>query len=151
MHTASLTLRIDSRLDDVFLVGLSIRSICRVLPLDTTAIDAVEICVVEAVNNAIEHAYGNVPGHAVEVAVTVQHAALHIAVRDQGRAMDWPATCAHADVRPIDPLADGGRGVFIIRSLMDEVSYADRDGWNVLTMVKYAPALDGDVELRRVP
>ncbi len=149
MHTASLTLRIDSRLDDVFLVGVSIRGICRVLPFDAPAIDAVEICVVEAVNNAIEHAYGNAPGHAVEVAVSVQHAALHVAVRDRGRAMDWPATCAHAELRPIDPLADGGRGVFIIRSLMDEVSYAHRDGWNVLTMVKYAQPTVGAVELRR--
>jgi serine/threonine-protein kinase RsbW len=139
MQTASLTLRIDSRLADVFLVGLSIRGMCQALPLDPTAIDAVEICVVEAVNNAIEHAYANAPGHAVEVEVLVDDAALQMAVRDQGRAMDWPATCARADASDIDPLADGGRGVFIIRSLMDDVSYARRDGWNVLTMIKFAP------------
>ena len=36
MQTASLTLRIDSRLADVFLVGLSIRGMCQALPLDPT-------------------------------------------------------------------------------------------------------------------
>jgi serine/threonine-protein kinase RsbW len=147
MHTASLTLRIDSRLDDVVLVGLSIRGMCQLLPLDATAIDAVEICVVEAVNNAIEHAYANAPGHAVEVEVMIDSTALHVAVRDQGRAMDWPATCARTEARGIDPLADSGRGVFIIRSLMDEVSYAHRGGWNVLTMVKYAQPGVGAVAL----
>ena len=140
MYTGSITLRIENRLDDVCLIGLSIRGMCRALTLDADAIDAVELCVVEAVNNAVEHAYGDGLGNVVEVDVSVGPAALRIAVRDCGRAMDWSAACARADAYAADILTDGGRGIFIIRSLMDEVSYDSADGWNVLTMVKHAPA-----------
>jgi serine/threonine-protein kinase RsbW len=137
MRMGSLTLRIDSQLDRVFLIGLSVRAICQTLPVDA---DAVELCVVEAVNNAVEHAYDDQPGHAVEVDLDVDPATLRIAVRDRGRAMDWTAACARADAYAIDTLAEGGRGLFIMRSLMDHLSYRSADGWNVLTMVKELPA-----------
>lgn len=139
MRMGSLTLRIDSRLDHVFLVGQSVRAICQALPLDANGADAVELCVVEAVNNAVLHAYREQPGHAVEVDIEVGPAALRIAVRDRGRAMDWAAACAHADAYALDTLVDSGRGMFIMRLLMDELSYGSANGWNVLTMVKATP------------
>lgn len=135
MHSGTLTLTIDSRLDHVVLVGLSVRALCAAVPLAEADTDAVELCVVEAVNNAIEHAYGGSPGHAVEIELRLDGVELCIAVRDRGRRMDWPAACALAD-GSADDLAEGGRGLFIIRSLMDALSYRDADGWNALRMVK---------------
>lgn len=136
MRSGALTLRIDSRLDQVPLIGLAVRAIGAAVPLDDGEASAVELCVVEAVNNAIEHAYGERPGHVVEVEVTLAPAALRIQVRDHGRRMDWAAACASADAYAAEHLADGGRGVFIMRSLMDGLSYDTVGGWNVLTMVK---------------
>jgi serine/threonine-protein kinase RsbW len=137
MRMGSLTLRIDSQLDHVFLIGLAVRAICQTLAIDA---DTVELCVVEAVNNAIEHAYGDQPGHAVEVDLDVNPARLQIVVRDRGRAMDWTAACVRADAYALDTLAEGGRGLFIMRSLMDHLSYRSANGWNVITMVKQLPA-----------
>lgn len=141
MHMGSLTLRIDSRLDHVFLVGQSVRAICQALPLDANGAGGVELCVVEAVNNAVLHAYRDQPGHAVEIDVEVGPAALRITVRDRGDAMDWAAACARADAYALDTVVESGRGLFIMRSLMDELSYRHAEGWNVLTMVKQLPAV----------
>ncbi len=142
MRSGSLTLRIDSQLDHVFLIGLSMRAICAAARLDDAAASAVELCVVEAVNNAIEHAYGNQPGSVVEVEAALADTALRIEVRDRGRSMDWAAACALADAHAAEQLDEGGRGVFIMRSLMDGLSYHSADGWNVLTMVKQLPSAD---------
>lgn len=133
MRAGTLTLRIDSRLEDVWLVGLSVRAVCSTLPIDEETTGALELCVVEAVNNAIEHAYGEAPGHPVEVVASLAADTLCLAIRDRGRAMPWPAPSGPAP----DELHEGGRGLFIMRTLMDEVDYATVDGWNVLTLTKH--------------
>jgi serine/threonine-protein kinase RsbW len=93
--------------------------------------------VVEAVNNAIEHAYGNERGHAVKVMVTLLVDRIMFQVCDTGRAMNHaPAGLAAAGDRGSDDLMEGGRGFLIMRSLMDQVSYAQVRGQNVLTLVK---------------
>jgi serine/threonine-protein kinase RsbW len=142
MCTGALTMRIDSRLADVALIGVAVRAICSAIPSAAEAAADVELCVVEAVNNVIEHAYREAPGHPVEVAVRIQDAVLRITVRDRGRSMDWCAVCAQADAYAADALRDGGRGVFIMRSLMDRLSYRVARGWNELTMIKRLDELE---------
>lgn len=142
MRSGTLTLRIDSQLDQVFLIGLSVRAIGAAAGLDHEEAGAVELCVVEAVNNAIEHAYREQPGSVVEVEMALAATALRIEVRDRGRRMDWAAACALPDAHAAEHLAEGGRGVLIMRSLMDGLSYHTADGWNVLRMVKQLPSAD---------
>ena len=139
MHSGTLILRIDSQLDHVFLVGVAVRGVCAAARLDDEQANAIELCVVEAVNNAIEHAYSGEPGHPVEIAVEIAGGAMQVEVRDRGSAMDWAAACARADGYAADRLAEGGRGVFIMRSLMDRLTYRSADGWNVLTLIKQLP------------
>lgn len=138
MAAGSITLAIDSQFDNVFLVGLSMRAVCTALGLSDEAAGAVELSVVEAVNNCIEHAYREDPGHRVEVVAGVDGDMLRVVIRDRGSRMDWPAVCARADLAA-DSDAEGGRGVFIIRSLMDGVSYSSVDGVNELTLMKRLP------------
>lgn len=140
MPAGTITLAIDSQLDHVVLVGLSVRAVATAFGLTGEAIDAVELCVVEAVNNSIEHAYGEVPGQRVEVTLCAAGGVLRMTVRDRGRRMDWAAACARADAYAADPSAEGGRGIFIIRSLMDAVDYHSSGGLNELTLVKHLPA-----------
>ena len=62
-----ITLRIDSRLDCVSLIGVSINALCREHGLDEMASYQVQSATIEAVNNAILHAYDSQPGHSVDV------------------------------------------------------------------------------------
>jgi serine/threonine-protein kinase RsbW len=136
MRTGTIELTIDSQLDYVFLVGQAVGTICAASPLGATKAREAEAAVVEAVNNAIEHAYGNQKGHAVRVMVTLLADRIMFRICDTGRRMGqasagW-ATGDHASA----DLEEGGRGFLIMRSLMDEVSYAQVGNQNVLTLVK---------------
>ncbi|MEO8605028.1 MAG: ATP-binding protein [bacterium] len=138
--TEAITLAIDSQFDHVFLVGLSVHAVCAGLGLGDEAAGAVELSVVEAVNNCVEHAYREEPGHRVEIHLAAAFGALRVAVRDRGRCLDWAAACARADAYAADAAAEGGRGVFIMRSLMDGVDYVSTDGLNELILIKRLPS-----------
>lgn len=57
--------------------------------------------------------------------------------RDKGLSFD-PTNAPDADITiPIEERAIGGLGIFLIRSIMNEVSYQRLDGENRLTMKKY--------------
>lgn len=138
MQTGTITLQIDSQVDHVFLIGLAINRICRAIPFDEVSAYEMELCIVEAVNNVIEHAYDNQPGHPVYIVVTVEADRICFEIRDAGTPLD-PIRLA-APVMGNDPSEDGGRGLAIIRTLMTEVSYVRRDGMNVLTLMKRLPS-----------
>lgn len=75
---------IDSDVSDVFLIGLSVNRICLEIPVSEIEAYQIEVCVVEAVNNTIKHAYGNEKGHEVEVLIDVNEEwiVFTLAVRD---------------------------------------------------------------------
>ena len=138
MRAGAITLTIDSCLDHVFLVGVAVHGIAREAGLDERRASQVELAVVEGVNNAIEHAYRGVPGQRVEVVVGVAERRLTIEIADCGVAMAWATECAAAEARAgADPLADGGRGLMIIRELMDEVDYRSDGRRNVLSLMTW--------------
>lgn len=136
-RTGRITLVIDSSLDHVFLVGLAINRICSFVPLTDIEAFQAELCVVEAVNNAIKHAYQNEPGHPVSIAVAVESDRLVFEITNTGRPMDAgvlerpPHEATAAELR-----AEDGRGTSIMRSFMDTVSYGRKGDVNVLTLVK---------------
>lgn len=86
----------------------------------------------EAVVNAIRHSK---PGHGdrkVQVQIRVGDRDLSILVRDQGEGFDLDAV----PMPDLDDLLESGRGLFLIRTLMDSVTcYRTEDG-NVLEMRK---------------
>lgn len=139
----SVRLILDSNLEDVFLVGLAIRGICSYVPLGEVAAYQVEVCVVEAVNNAIKHAYGNEAGHRVEICVEVRLDRIVFEVCDDGAELgNFPKMSGRKDFDPedLENIPEGGMGLQIIYSVMDEVTYARTDRGNVLRMSKsYGP------------
>jgi len=83
------------------------------LPKD--AVDDILLVLDEAVSNAIRHGSG--AGYPVEVAVRVDHGWIDIRVRDCGPTSDLPSLPA---TQP-PSLATGGRGLWLIKQLVDEV------------------------------
>ncbi len=102
--------------------------------VDSSTIADIAISVSEVVNNAIVH--GNKGDISKKVSLTLGRvgAELSFTVADQGAGFD-PAAVA-------DPLAESnlmrevGRGIFIVRSLMDSVDIAITPTGVVITMTK---------------
>lgn len=131
MTAKKIKLIIDSNLKDVFLVELTVNKICAFIPLTDLESYQLELCVVEAVNNAIEHAYGNEQGHEVEIVINFFVDQIVFKVCDTGKAIDTKnipekKNCLH----------ERGRGQEIINEVMDDVTYKTSDGKNMLTMTK---------------
>jgi serine/threonine-protein kinase RsbW len=127
----AIKLTIESRLENVFLVGLAVKGICGHIRLSSEETYNMELCVVEAINNAIEHAYSSRPGHDVELTVRLDPNQIRFQVCDKGKSL----TALRLQTPEID--ATHGRGLYIIHTLMDEVTYHTSQGTNTLTMIKH--------------
>ncbi len=132
-----LQLAIPSCLDNITFVGAVINAACLTLSFSSHEANQIEVCVVEAVVNAIKHAYAGHPGHVVEIRVFVHTDRLVIQVCDCGQAMTREITkTLDFDPSDIAKVPTGGMGLFLMHSLMDEVSYVSNQGTNVLTMTR---------------
>lgn len=139
-YPKKIALSIDSRLESVCLVGWAVRGICSSLSLPEENVFCVELAVCEAVNNAIEHAYGNQPEHTIEIHIQLDDHQLRIQIMDSGRGFD---PSPHQEIRTghrpdnCSCAPERGRGLAIISSVMDAWSLRRTPhGVNILTMTK---------------
>ena len=140
MNPKSIRLAIDSRIENICLVGMAVNKICSIATLTQVERYQIELCLVEAVTNAIVHAYDRREDQQVEVEIEIHPRRIILRVSDYGRAMtrlDPP----RLDFDPDDhtSLPEGGMGLFIINSVMSESSYCSEAGRNTLELVKYLP------------
>jgi serine/threonine-protein kinase RsbW len=110
---------------------VAMNSACgRRVPVDGFA-DQVTSAVGEAFNNIALHSYHDRPSDIVRLRMTIEPGRLHLTIEDYGASFD-PLT---ARVPDLESLPESGLGIFIMRSLMDEVAYqAGRP--NVLSLSK---------------
>ena len=138
---SKIQLVIDSNLENVWMVGVTINRLCA-LVLDQTACNEVELAVVESVNNCIEHAYRHEPDCKVAISLEIGAEAIEIAVEDDGAPLDHELVekvqkeGLTFDPADMDNLPEGGMGWFLINSMMDEVRYESFNGHNTLSMIK---------------
>lgn len=137
--TRTIRLSIDSRAECIELISGAISGITQLIPLSAAQRDHIELAVVEAVNNAVEHAYQQQPGHSVIVECQLMPDQLNVRVYDEGRGMNPLMLAAADDFATIDPLDPEswnyrGRGLAIIRTCMDVVTYSTCQGINMLEM-----------------
>lgn len=84
----------------------------------------------EALSNVIKHAGG--VSTVLRVCIKIEEGILSIQVYDQGQGFDFDSLpCTEPEA-----LCERGRGIFIIRQIMDTVGYRRTDSGNVLEMTK---------------
>jgi anti-sigma regulatory factor (Ser/Thr protein kinase) len=130
-HDKTLILEIDSRLDCVSLVGVSIRALCLEYGADEMTAYQVQTSTIEAVNNAIIHAYNGRGGSPVWIQWTLSDEQLTIQVSDKGLTMQK----LPPDIEP-EPDAESGRGWWIMRQWMDSAEYMTDADHNIVTLRK---------------
>ena len=100
-----------------------------------------KIAVSEAVTNAVKHAYKkNSEIGMINLCFEIFDDRIKIVISDQGESFDYEATKSHLgpynDNENIDFLREGGLGLFLIESLMDEVTVYKESGVTI-SMIKY--------------
>ena len=135
----TVKLDISSRLELLDLVQTVLSHVAGTVPFDDDALHYMSVAVRESVVNAIKHGNHNDESKRVQVAFTASKTSLAVEVHDEGEGFDPTGVP--------DPLAEenllkpDGRGIFFMRSFMDEVSWSfGRRGGTVVRLVKNAPA-----------
>lgn len=92
----------------------------------------IKLCVEEAVRNAMVHGNRSQPQKAVRTAFWIEDDRITIEVEDEGTGFDHTTLPDPTDADYI--MRNSGRGVYLIKKLMDSVTY--NSPGNKITMVK---------------
>ena len=127
------TLTIPSDLRLLPLARGFVEAVCAIGGLDRDDTDAIVLAMHEAANNVIRHAHHGDPAAQLQIQCHLCADGIELHLLDEGEPFDL------ASVPHLDPaeLRIGGRGVFLMRTLMDELSCQPRgQRGNTLRMVK---------------
>lgn len=92
------------------------------------------VVLTEGLVNAIKHANNTDPNTEIHVRISVSNRNLRVAIHDNGVGFDLdavPVPCFTSC-----GMEEKGRGIYILRSLMDSVQYVRSAGGNMLEMRK---------------
>jgi serine/threonine-protein kinase RsbW len=138
--TTVITFCIESDMRKVSLVGQLIQNICKLSRFTEDDSARVELAVVEAINNVIEHAYKMESNHKVEIICKLLVDKISVDICDVGHSLSSNALTTPTEEKEIsvitENLPDGGWGLKLIKSIMDEVTYSTNNGVNCMTLVK---------------
>lgn len=136
-------LSIGSRFENIELVQVVLKNALLRLGVDEDKRHWIDIAVREAVANAIKHGNEQNPDKKVVVDLTVEGEELVIRVQDEGAGFD-PGR-VHDPLAPENLLRPNGRGIFYMKSFMDEINYGSAPGGGTLvTLRKRLPGPQAD-------
>ncbi|RYZ36365.1 MAG: ATP-binding protein [Myxococcaceae bacterium] len=120
--TKTLMLSGESRLSFIERVTAALRPFLRGEGFADAAAEHVELAAAEAVANAIQHGNRGAASRRVEVTCVSREDLLTVSVRDEGPGFD--ASSIPDALAPEHLLKPSGRGVLLMRTLMDAVEFA---------------------------
>ncbi|MCF7763748.1 MAG: SpoIIE family protein phosphatase [Verrucomicrobia bacterium] len=128
---ASLRLESQCDFDSIRQSTRLIRSFLSERGLQDLELDAWELALAEAGNNAVEHVMPENRNIPIGLDVSCDERDVEVRVTDHTPGFDWPD-----EVELPDPTDEGGRGLFLIRSLTDEAVYLRARDQNCLVLRK---------------
>jgi serine/threonine-protein kinase RsbW len=134
--TERLSIEFNAIIDHVRVIRGALRSFLRSKEINATQVFDTELALSEAVVNVIKHTYRFEPTQTVYLTILwePEERACTFLLEDSGKTVSPEKMLS----RDLDDLKDHGLGVYIIKSLMDEVTYSPREdgSGNRLTMKK---------------
>jgi len=132
-------LKIPSQTENLELIRDFVSKVAQKVGFSDKDVGKIELACDEACTNVIKHAYNSKNGkNRLDVLVRVNFDKLTLVVTDHGKGFD-PKAVQMPDMKEyLAELKVGGLGVYLIRTLMDEVDYDINPGVkNQVKMVKY--------------
>jgi serine/threonine-protein kinase RsbW len=134
-----IRLRMPSRLELLSVVDALATSLCSRMDFDADTTSQVTTSVIEAGTNAIQHGHQRNASLPVDMTFTLFGDRLEVEVVDTGPGFDPDAL--NGDVTSPEHLFDArGRGIFIMRTCMDEVDFRFTPSGTICHLVKRRPA-----------
>jgi len=131
--TSPWTLTIASDLGLLAMARAFVEAVCQAAGCDEQTTHAIVMATDEATNNVMRHAHRDHPEKPIQIQCFPGPDRFEVRLLDEGAPFDISAV-PHLDPAELRP---GGRGVFLMRRLMDELSTQPRGTQgNTLRMVK---------------
>lgn len=90
----------------------------------------------ELLSNIIHYGFDDDNSHEITVSADIVKGSFKLMVQDDGREFN-PLKYPAADVSlPLDHRKLGGLGIYLVRQIMDNVHYENKDGKNILVLSK---------------
>jgi len=128
--TSSTTIEITSTDAQIAEGARKLEAFLEQLDVDSCTAFAVRVAFTEAVGNAVRHGNKADPSKCVVARCSANDKLIKLSISDEGCGFD----CAGAMQSLVDPVRDRSRGLHLMNSLMDEVSY--NEAGNVVSMIK---------------
>ena len=134
----TISVRIPSRLELLGLLDRVADTLCERLDFDEDARSQITMSVIEAGTNAIQHGHHRNASLPVDIDFNVLPDSLEIVVHDSGKGFDIKSI--NGDMTSPEHLLDPrGRGIYIMRSCMDQVEFDFSDDGTTCRLVKKRP------------
>lgn len=106
-----------------------------------SAVDDLELALVELVTNIVEHGHAGEAGHPIHLLLFQEDGIARIEIHDRGRPVPPEAFAGSADAFAFDPedidgLPTGGMGLALVYAMVDHLDYRQEGDGNVTTIVK---------------
>ncbi|MFL6198648.1 MAG: ATP-binding protein [Thermoanaerobaculia bacterium] len=127
-------LDVGSRFENIELVQVVLRDSLERLGIDEDTRHWVDVAVREAVANAIKHGNAQDPGKQVHVDLFLEGGDVVIQVEDEGVGFDPDQL--RDPLAPENLLKPNGRGIFYMKSFMDDIHYGPRPGGGTIVTLR---------------
>ncbi len=130
-------LHLDAKLSEVAKAIEFVKNVCSSLDCPQGVVNEVLIACEEILVNIVSYAYK--PGQTGKMELTAcgtHGKSLEICFSDDGVPFDPLAMPDPDTAKPIEEREIGGLGIFLVKNLMDEVSYKREDRRNIVRIVK---------------
>ncbi|KUP04456.1 serine/threonine protein kinase [Bacillus coahuilensis m2-6] len=135
-----IEMKVPAKAEFIGVIRLTLSGIASRMGFTYDSIEDIKIAASEAVTNAVQHAYQSEASGEITIGFGMFMDRLEVMIADQGKSFNFQKT--REEVGPyneehaIEFLREGGLGLYLIESLMDEVKIQQNDGVTVL-MTKY--------------
>jgi serine/threonine-protein kinase RsbW len=140
------TLRIANAIGELTKVVAFVEGFGRDHALPARAVNDLNLCLDEILNNTIAHGYESAAPRVISVSLSADDGYLEAEIEDDARPFD-PRRSTPPDLpRDLASRKIGGLGLHFVNSLMDIVDYRWSDGYNRTTLKKRVKPLAGGSE-----
>lgn len=135
-----IEMKVPAKPEYVGIIRLTLSGIASRMGYSYDDIEDLKIATSEACTNAVQHAYKNNGGGEVVVGFGLYMDRLEVMIADNGKSFDFEQTKnelgPYSASSPVDQLPEGGLGLYLMETLMDEVRVLLNSGVTVF-MTKY--------------
>jgi len=142
MTAKRVVLKLDSTLDSVNEVERKASELATESGLDEDEVQRIEMAVREAAVNAVYHGNAYDPNKKMTFSMERTAESLIITVADQGKGLE--ESQIPDPLSPENLLKPSGRGIFLIRSFMDEVRIRNMQPGTEVTLIKHVRSQGAD-------